>query len=166
LAALVVCVAGGLAAAFTQYVHSGYLGVVEGSSPIRLLGRGLHLRAPWRRVVFYPVESETVGIKTVVRRPGGTVTAELTIIMSVSGDSVASLHAAYGGKYVEALVVPQVNEFLRLRADAWGDWQRRAVVDRIDQDLASYVDAQVAPRGINIYHVWLRSYEISNEQID
>lgn len=163
---VLVCVAIGLLAAFTQYVHTGYVGVVDGSNPLRLLDRGLHIRAPWKHVVFYPTQGNSVGITTTWKGPRGTLTTEITLAMSVCRDSVASLHAAYGGEYVEALVVPSVNEFLKLRKDAWGDWRNSSVVDQTDRDLAVYLNASLASRGINIFQAWLVSFEESAGQLD
>jgi hypothetical protein len=156
----------GLVAAFTQYVHQGYLGVVEGSRPPRLLGRGLHIRAPWRHVVFYPIRGTSIGIKTMWEGPSGKIKADVTLDMSVCRDSVASLHTAYGGEYIEALVVPRVNEFLRLRGDAWGDWQKGSDVNAIGKNMVMYLNASLASRGITVYDAWLRSFEVSSEPTD
>lgn len=166
IACISVCTAAGLFAAFTQYVHTGYVGVVDGGRPVRLLDRGLHVRAPWQRVVFYPVRGNSVGITTTWMGPTKTIRAEMSIVMSVSSDSVASLHTAYGGEYIEALVVPRVNEFFRLRSDAWGDRLRESVVNEMDKDLAVYLNASLAPRGINIFQAWLVSVDVSAESLE
>jgi hypothetical protein len=161
IATVLICVAAGFAALSIQYVHSGYLGVVDGSSPSRLLDRGLHLRAPWQRVIFYPTQGGSVGIATESSGPSGTMRAEVTVVLSVRPDSVESLHRAYRGQYLQALVVPAVNEFLSLRADTWADWQDQSVANTIDGDLAAYLNATLSKHGVAVFQTWVESFDVT-----
>lgn len=155
IAIILICAAIGFLATFTQYVHTGYVGVVDGSNPLRVLRRGLHFRAPWQRVVFYPTRSGSVGITTVWHGPREEIRAEITLYMSVTADSVESLHKAYRGEYVQALVVPCINEFFNLHGAALVDWQSSSVVNKTDQDLVLYLNDALMPRGVSIFQAWL-----------
>ncbi|MFZ1947678.1 MAG: tetratricopeptide repeat protein [bacterium] len=159
LIVVAVCVAIGAAAAFTQYVHRGYVGAIEAGGSVRLLDSGLHLRAPWNRVTFYPVRCWDTTIKSSTEGPQGRVNFDLLLRLSVSRDQVPSLHTSYKGRYVEMLVAPLVADFLKRRGDASLDSYGSGAV-AVGKDLVAYLNSALAPYGVTVFGADIRSYEV------
>jgi tetratricopeptide (TPR) repeat protein len=159
LLAVVVCVAIGAAAAFTQYVHRGYVGAIQAGGSVRILDQGLHLRVPWHRVTFYPIQSWETTIKSSTEGPQGKVNYDLVLSLSVDRDQVASLHTSYKGKYVEMLVAPLVGDFLKRRGDASLDSYGSAAV-AVGKDLVAHLNSALAPYGITAIGAEIQSYEV------
>jgi tetratricopeptide (TPR) repeat protein len=157
---IVVCVAVVLAAAFTQYVHRGYVGVTESGGSIRLMDRGLHLRVPWHRVTFYPIQCSSTTIKSFTEGPLGRIEFDLILEMSVCRESVVSLHRSYHGRYVEALLVPLVADLLRRRQDSPGGHAGGRNPMAVDTEMVSNLNASLGEYGINVYRAYLQSFDV------
>jgi Tfp pilus assembly protein PilF len=156
---VVVCVAVGATIAFTQYVHRGYVGAIETGGSVKIFDRGFHLRAPWNRVTFYPIQSWDTTIKSSTEGPQGRVNFDLLVSLSVREDQVASLHRSYNGKYVEILVAPLVADFLKRRGDAsLASYGSTAV--EVGKELVAHLNSALAPYGITAIKAELRSYEV------
>jgi hypothetical protein len=157
LAAVLVCAGAAIAIAGTQYVHRGYVGVTDAGGTIRVIDRGLHLRAPWHRVTFYPVECREIAVKSSMTGARGRTDFDLTLYISVRRDSVPALHAAYRGRHIETLVVPLVGGFLESRGGAASfDHGPEAVA--LGKEIEALLDSTLSRHGITVMGAELRSY--------
>lgn len=159
---IVLCVAAiGLVAASTTYVHSGYIGAIANGDSIKLIARGPHFRLPWRHVSFYPTRAGAVNIRISSGSSEGEVKAEVSLNLSVSPDSVASLERAFHGNYVQAIVVPRITAFLVRRGQSSANWDNDKSMDAISRDLAAELNRALASYGIGVAYAELRSFEIT-----
>jgi hypothetical protein len=152
------CAALILAFAFTQFVHRGYLGVIDTASSPKILRPGLHFRPPWVRVTFYPVVTHEIAIGTTSEGSRGKCKFDLSLHLSVMPDSVASLHKAYGGRYVGSAITPLVTDFLLRRGRGAEGWSPEA--EKVGKDLVAHLNAALNPSGVFIYGAWVRSFEV------
>ena len=159
--ALLCVVAGGLAAASTTYVHSGYIGAVENGDSIRLMTRGPHFRLPWRHVWFYPTRAGAVNVKIASEGSGSELRADVSLNLTVSPDSVASLQRAFHGDYVQAIVVPRITSFLLQRMQSSANWDYDKQLEAISRDLAAELNTSLASYGVVTYYAEVRSFEIT-----
>ena len=145
-----VCAAIAVIIALGQYVHRGYVGVIESGEGLRLLDHGPHLKAPWQRATIYPIQSRDVHLEAYYDGPMGRTHFDAILLLFVCRDSIHTLHRAYGGAYVERLVSPSVADFLRDYGDAYGigdgRWQRQEVGEAI----AEYLNLALAEDGITV----------------
>lgn len=144
--------------AFTQYVHQGYLGVTGTQESPKVLRPGFHFRPPWVRTSYYPVIAREVAIKTSWQGSRGKCKFDLSLELSVAPDSVASLHRAYGGRYIESLITPLVADFLLSRGTAVDGWNSEA--EEVAKALAARANSVLNAYGIYIYDIWLRNFEV------
>jgi len=158
LLSVVVC---GLTVASITYVHSGYIGAVENGDSIRLMARGPHLRLPWRHVWFYPTRAGAVNVRIASESSGSELRADVSLNLSVSPDSVASLQKAFHGDYVQTLVVPRITGFLMQRVQSAANWNYDKQLDAISQDLTAELNLSLATYGIGVYYAEVRSFEIT-----
>jgi hypothetical protein len=156
---IVVLAAIGCLVAFSQYVHRGYMGVVESGDSLRLLDHGFHLRAPWNKVTIYPTQSREVHLQTFDDGPQGSLHLDAVFLLSVCPDSLPYLHRAYHGAYMERLISPLVVEFLREYGDAYGIWQGDHDNEKVAEAISQRLNSS-ATHGINVYSVWLRTLEV------
>jgi len=157
---IAVCV--GIASVVTsvRYVHRGYVGVVECGDTLRLLDHGLHLKAPWSRLTFYPVRSTQIHLEASHEGPEGKVQFDIVVILSVRRDSIASLHETYRGAYVERLISPLVVDFLREHEKVSATWHDGTRREDIAKEIVERLNSTVAVYGINVYRAWLMSFEV------
>jgi hypothetical protein len=154
------CAALAVIVAFTQYIHTGYVGVIGSRDHVRVMGHGPHLRAPWAPVALYPIRPHEIAIKNSSEGPGGKCSFEVSLQLAVLPDSVADLHRAFQGKYVESLVTPVMTDFLLRRGNASGSWFE-GECEEIGKEMAAHLNSRLGQYGIVIYAAWLRSFEIS-----
>ena len=147
-----------LAFAFMQYVHHGYVGVTDTQGSPKVLRPGFHFRPPWVRVTYYPVVTHEIAIKTNSEGSRGKCKFDMSLELSVTPDSVASLHKAYGGRYVENLITPLAADFLFRRGSAVEGWSSEA--DKVGKALTAHLNTAVNPYGIYVYSVWIRTFEV------
>jgi hypothetical protein len=147
-----------LAFAFMQYVHRGYVGVIDTQDSPKVLRPGFHFRPPWVRVTYYPVVTHEVAIKTSSEGSRGKCKFDVSLQLSVMPDSVASLHKAYGGRYVESLITPLVADFLLCRGSAAEGWSPEA--EKVGKALTAHINTAVNPYGIYVYAIWVRTFEV------
>jgi hypothetical protein len=138
-----------------QYVHRGYLGVIESGESLRLLDHGPHLKAPWQRVTIYPIQSREIRIATPVDGPQGRAHLDAVVLLSVARDSVPSLHKTYGGAYVEDLVAPAAAQYMAEYGDAFGAWEGGYDTRAMARAMAEHLARTLRPHGITIYHLSL-----------
>jgi hypothetical protein len=150
-----------LAFAFILYVHRGYVGVTGSRSSPEVLRPGFHFRAPWVRVTYYPIITREIAIKTSSEGSRGKCKFDMSLQLSVMPDSVASLHKAYGGRYVESLITPLVADFLLCRGSAVEGWSPEA--EKVGKALTAHINSAVNPYGIYIYSIWMRTFEVETD---
>jgi hypothetical protein len=155
------CAAVVLVFAFTQFVHGGYVGVIESGKALKVLGRGVHFRPPWTKVAFYPVMSREVAIGSAFEGSRGKCKFDLSLYLSVSPDSVAPLHRAYHGRYVERAITPLVEDFLLRRGTGSGGWDPES--EKVAKDLAACVNTALNPAGVFIHSAEIRSFEVETD---
>jgi hypothetical protein len=155
---IAICVALIVAFAFVQYVHRGYVGATGTQMSPRVLRPGFHVRPPWAHVTYYPVFAHEVAIKTDWEGSRGKCRFDLTLQLSVTPDSVASLHRAYGGRYVESLITPLVADFLLSRGTSGGAWGPEA--EEAGKALGGHLNTVLNPYGVYIYYVEIRTFEV------
>jgi hypothetical protein len=155
-AVVVVLVGVALLIVSGQYVHRGYLGVIQSGESLRLLDHGPHLKAPWLRVTIYPIRSREIRIEASVDGPSGKADFDVVVLLSVVRDSVPALHRAYRGAYIEYLVAPAAAEYISDYGDAFGVWDGDYDSRDVSEAMAEHLDRTLRPRGINVYQVWLR----------
>jgi hypothetical protein len=169
LVAAVVCLFAALAIACTQYVHHGYVGVTDAGGTIKMMDHGLHLRAPWNHVTFYPVQHRGVDVKSSMAGAHGRTDFDLTLYMLVHQDSVPRLHADYRGRHIEALVVPLVAGYLEGRGGA-ASYFYGPEATAMGKEIVALLDSSLARVGIDVVGAELRSYEVvrnpGNDQSD
>ena len=162
-----VCAVIALLATSVTYVHRGYVGVVESGESLRLLDRGPHLKVPGERVTFYPVRYQQVHLRVSDQGLQGTVDLDVVLLVSVSPDSIPSLHRTYHGAYMERLVSPLIVEFLRQRGDASRDWTDGIGSEKEAGKIIEHLHSTVSPHGVNVLRGWIRSYEVvTNREVD
>jgi hypothetical protein len=144
-----------------QYVHRGYMGVIESGGSLRLLEHGFHLRAPWQRTTIYPIQSREVHVETLVDGSQGRVHFDGILLLSVSADSVPTLHAEYGGAYLDGLVAPLIQGYITDYGDAFGVWDEGYDSQELAEALAAHLDSALREHGINVYQARLRSLTVA-----
>lgn len=145
--------------AFTLYVHSGYVGVIEANGSIRVMGHGPHLRPPWDRVTLYPSRAHEIAIKTTANGPQGKCTFDISLDMSVCPDSIASLHRSFHGEFMESLVSPVVAASLIRRGNASGSWDY-GECEKMGKKIVGDLNSSLNQYGIFVYGASLRSFEV------
>jgi regulator of protease activity HflC (stomatin/prohibitin superfamily) len=166
-AVLVACMVVAFVATSVTYVHRGYIGVVESGGSLRLLQHGPHLKAPGQRATFYPVRYQQVHLRVSDEGLRGRVELDMILLVSVSPDSIASLHETYRGGYIESLVSPLIVEFLRQRGDGSRDWTDGIGSEKEAAKIIEHLNSTAAPHGINVLRGWIRSYEVvTNRDVD
>jgi hypothetical protein len=158
---VLVCLVVALVLISVQYVHTGYVGVIESGETLRLLDRGFHLRPPWKNVTFYPVRGHEIHLEGYEEGLKGKVEFDFVLVLSVCPDSIASLHKAYNGDYLERLVSPLVAEFLREHGDAPTIWSDDQQGESMAVAILHYLNSRVASHGINVFSVWSASFYVS-----
>jgi regulator of protease activity HflC (stomatin/prohibitin superfamily) len=146
-----------------RYVHRGYLGVIESGESLRLIGHGPHFRAPWNRVTFYPIQSREMHLETREEGIEGKVEFDIVLLVSISPDSVISLHRAYGGAYMERLISPLIVDFLRQRGEDSQVWYGSSDCEKVGKRILQHLNSTLPDYGITIYRAWLRSFEVTTD---
>jgi hypothetical protein len=159
-----VCVAIAAIIASGQYVHRGYVGVIESGDDLRLLDHGPHLKAPWQRATIYPIQSRDVHLEAYYDGPMGKTHFDAILLVSICRDSVRTLHREYRGAYVERLVSPCVADFIRDYGDAYGIGDGRWRRQEVGEAIAGYLNLTLAEDGINICLVRPVAIEIVDDQ--
>ncbi|MFH1314048.1 MAG: SPFH domain-containing protein [Candidatus Eisenbacteria bacterium] len=162
---IAVCAAIAGVVASSQYIHRGYMGVIESGDDLRLLDHGLHMKAPWRRATIYPVESRETRLEITYDGPIGKMHFDGVLLMSVCADSILKLHRSYEGAFVERLISPVVTEFLSDYADAYGLRQGRYSQHEVGEAIARRINLTLAGYGITVISVRLRSIEVAEDQL-
>jgi regulator of protease activity HflC (stomatin/prohibitin superfamily) len=160
-----VCAVIAFAVASGQYIHRGYVGVIESGEDLELLEHGLHLKLPWQRAVIYPVESREIHLQTYYDGPIGKMHFDGILLMSVRSGSVLQLHKAYDGAYVERLISPAVAEFLSDYADAYGLRQGQYSQHEVGAAIARHLNLTFDDQGIRVISVTLRSIEVAEDAV-
>ncbi|MFH1221244.1 MAG: tetratricopeptide repeat protein [Candidatus Eisenbacteria bacterium] len=160
IALTLVCAAVAFAAAFIQFVNRGYVGAIDAGDSVRLMGYGPHLRAPWQRVAFYPIETREITIRNSSEGPQGRFNFDISLELSVRRNNVAALHRSYRGKYAEVLISPLVADFLRRRGDGSGNWDWGGDTQKTGKEIVTYLNSSLATYKINVYAASLRSFEV------
>jgi hypothetical protein len=150
----------GFLLSFGHYTHRGYVSVVESGDSLRLIGRGLHLRAPWHRVTVYPVQCREVRVEIFDEGPEADIHFDAVLYIGVCADSIVSLHKAYNGAYVEKVISPMLTEFLREYGEAYGLWESDTGPRRVTGAILDYLGRAGGEYGINVSHMWLRAFEV------
>jgi hypothetical protein len=148
-----------LLASLGQYIHTGYVGVVEAGGSLSLIEHGFHLRAPWHRVTTYPVRCREARVEIFDDGPEAKIHFDAVLYVSIARDSVMSIHKAYDGSYMEKVVSPMISAFLRDYGDAYGLWESDVSPQQVTSVVLDFLSAEGGRYGINIPDMWLRSYE-------
>jgi hypothetical protein len=159
--AIIIAVFAGAAflVTFGHYTHSGYVNVVDGGGPLRVFEHGFHLRAPWHRVTTYPIRCREVRVQIFEESPDVKIHFDAVLYVGVARDSVISLHRAHDGAYMEEVVSPLISDFLRDYGEAYGLWDEDVSRQRVTGIMLDLLGTEGGKHGINISHMWLRSYE-------
>jgi hypothetical protein len=155
-----VAVGVGFLIAFGHYTHLGYVSVVETGGSLRLMDRGFHLRLPWQRVTAYPLRCREVRVEIFDEGPEAKIHFDGVFYMSVRRDSVASLHRAYHGAYVERVISPALSKFLREYGEAYGLWEEDVGPQKVTSTVLAHIEPEAGRHGINVTQMWLRSFEV------
>lgn len=149
-----------------QNIPGSHVGVAGPEGSARLIGPGLHIRAPWREPArLYPVEPTEIGIPCTVQAPGGRIEADVAVRLSIAGDRVMALHRSYGGDYEQSLVAPVVSNFLRARLGVLGSYPAGEDHSRLEQELLEALAPSLDSYGIRIHDVVIEALElIVNEE--
>ena len=145
--------------AFGHYTHRGYVNVVDAGDSVRLLDHGLHLRAPWHPVTTYPIQCREIRVQIFEEGSDVKIHFDAVLFVGIAPDSVASLHRAYQGAYMEKVISPMISDFLRNRAEAYGLWEEDVGPQRVTAVMLDLLGTEGGKYGINISHMWLRSYD-------
>jgi regulator of protease activity HflC (stomatin/prohibitin superfamily) len=149
-----------LAWASVTYVHYGYVGVIDTGSGPRLLDRGIHFKRPFADITFYPTRVHEIHLRTVDEGVQGRIEFDVVLQLSVSRDSVLSLHEAYGGSYVERLISPQVVDYFRIQGNGSGDWGDGVGSEKAAEGIVERIHAKAGPLGIIIVGARIRSFDV------
>ena len=150
---MIVFVAIAVIVASGQYVHRGYVAVIESGDALRILDHGPHLKAPWHRATVYPIQSRSIHLETRYDGPMGKTHFDAILLLSVRRDSIAMLHRAYRGAFVEQLVSPAVEEFLRDYGDAYGIGDGEYRRQEVSEAITRHLNLALQEHGINIFSV-------------
>jgi hypothetical protein len=145
--------------AFGHYTHQGYVNVVDAGDSFRMLEHGFHLRAPWHHVTTYPIRCREMRVQVFEEGSEVKIHFDGVLYVGIARDSVASLHRAYHGAYMEKVVSPMISSFLRNQAEAYGLWEEDVEPQRVTAVMLDLLGAEGGKYGINISHMWLRAYE-------
>jgi hypothetical protein len=154
-----VCAGVAFLLAFGHYTHRGYVNVVDARESLRLLEHGFHLRAPWHRVTTYPIQCRQVRVQVFEESPDVKIHFDGVLFVGIARDSVVSLHRAYQGAYMEKVISPMISRFLRDRAEAHGLWEEDVGPQKVTAVMLDLLGTEGGKHGINVTHMWLRSYE-------
>ena len=144
---------------FGHYTHQGYVNVVDAGDSVRLLDHGFHLRAPWHRVTTYPIRCREMRVQVFEENPDVKIHFDGVLYVGIARDSVASLHRAYKGAYMEKVISPVISDFLRTQAEAYGLWEEDVESQRVTAVMLDLLGVEGGKHGINVTNMWLRSYE-------
>jgi regulator of protease activity HflC (stomatin/prohibitin superfamily) len=102
--------------ASVKTVEAGHVGVVTtfGRVEPETLSEGLHLIAPWRKVI--PLSNRTQELKETADSPtmeGLLANIEVSLLFSLKKESAADVYQRIGPNYIETVVVPQLRSALR-----------------------------------------------------
>jgi regulator of protease activity HflC (stomatin/prohibitin superfamily) len=156
-----VLVAAGVALFFAVYfapsifisIHSGEVGALYrrfgGTETEQILGEGLKMVWPWDRVYVYNTRvQEAKHTMTVLTSEGLPITLHLSIRYRPEIETIGLLHQQVGPKYVDAIVIPEVESELRTvmgqfaMRDVYGAQQglvQRVINDSLEQVSQNYV---------------------------
>jgi pentatricopeptide repeat protein len=143
-----------------QHVPDGKVGAVEDDGCIRVIEPGLHLRAPWDRATLYPIEPSRIEIQTSSPSPGGEFESRVDLEISVDRDKVVALHTSHGGAYVDDLIRPLLQEYLRRDLDLSGSYPEETLDDRLGSALLENLNGALAPHGITGHSLSFQSLEL------
>ena len=159
----IVCVAAiAVVAASITYVHKGYIGAVENGDSVRLMTRGPHFRLPWKHVWFYPTQAGAVNVRIASEGQNGTLSANLSLNISVIPDSIPSLQRSFHGNYIQALVVPRVSQFIQRHGEASANWDYSSEIDAISGELTAELNSSLGRHGLSFHYVELRSFDVKS----
>jgi hypothetical protein len=156
---VVIGAAVALIVSFGQYIHRGYVGVVEAGDSLRVIEHGINLRPPWHRVTVYPVQCREVRVEIFDEGPDAKIHFDAVLYVGIARDSVISLHKAYDGAYMEKVISPTIASFLRDYGGAYGLWDDDAGPQKVTAVVLDLLGREGGKYGINVSHMWLRSYE-------
>ncbi len=133
--------------AFIQFIPTGYVGVDESG---QVISRRVCLHKPFKAFDIYPVEESEIALKAHVVTPQGDIDFRVAVTVSVDPDHILRLHNAYAGNYVDLLIAPLVEDFLRRK------WAGEAT-----EELAGSMAKQLAPSlavyGVNLFGARIES---------
>lgn len=99
-----------------------------------ILGEGLHVIAPWNKLIHYDVREQTIefheagsnrsgndddyngpeyDVLDVLDKDGLTINVEVTIRFSLMSDKIGYIHEQFGEDYIKKLVIPEVRSAVR-----------------------------------------------------
>jgi hypothetical protein len=158
-----VCGFAVLAGLFLRYTHSGYVAAVDSGAGFEIEDRGIHIRMPWHRATFYPIRCRQTHLEAQYRDRHGRISFDMVVALSVSRDSVPSLHRAYGGAYLEALVTPSALEFFKARRGDPGIWREEIPRQEVMVQLIDHLNRSIGHSGVRVYQGWLHSFEVIDD---
>jgi hypothetical protein len=164
-ASIIIAICAGVAfiVAVGQYVHRGYIGVIDHNESLRLLDHGFHLRAPWNKVTIYPVQCRAIHLEMMDEGPRGRLHLDAILRVSVCSDSIPRIHQTFQGAWVERLISPLVQDFIRDFGDAFGIWYGEYRRQEVADALKDHLNLRLLDSGITVYGVWLRSLEAEKQ---
>ena len=103
-----------------------------------VLGEGLHIIAPWNKLIPYDIREQTIefhegnsgdgnnyndnddyrgsssyGVLDVLDKNGLTINVEVTVRFAIMSDKIGYIHEQFGKFYVQKLVIPEVRSAVR-----------------------------------------------------
>lgn len=147
-------------------IQSGQVGVMYlrffgGTQTDRVLGEGLKIIPPWDKLFVYNIRvQEQKHEMTVLTKEGMSATLHLSIRYHPEADMVGLLHERVGPEYADRIVIPEVEQALRMIMgefelhEVYGS-QRGLVQKAINDSLE-----QVSQKFVKVDSIVLRSVEL------
>jgi regulator of protease activity HflC (stomatin/prohibitin superfamily) len=148
----------------TTVVPAGHVGVQDffGRVSDRILAPGINLVVPGTRVVKFSVQ--TRGLKETAAVPtseGLIVNLDVSLLFRLRPEAAAQVYKTIGGRFEAVVIDPQLRSVIR---DVTAEYEAKILYSAsrevVAQNMFKQIRAALAPRGIEVEQVLLRSVQL------
>ncbi len=136
-----------------------------------ILGEGIHLIAPWNKLIPYDIREQAIdfhdnkgiddgsyGMLDVLDKNGLTINVEVTVRYSIKSNKIGYIHEQFGKNYRDILVIPEIRSAVRkimgqYDAEEIYSTKRQEVEQKIIDETKSILDVN----NINMTALLIRS---------
>lgn len=150
---------------FWAVVAAGNVGVQDtfGSVDPTVLSSGLHLKAPWTKIVPFSVKTQALDMTgtsdaKALTIEGLTIEMSATALYHIEADKATAVYQTIGTDYTETIIVPEVRgalreEIAKYRAEDIYSQERGGISASVKNNL----NAKLNPRGIYVDDLIIRN---------